>query len=308
MVWPTISGITIDARDHVLIGLRSRRAFIATIFSRRLGWTKGPFFSDLDIDYLFFAGRITKRSVWRLRRVFLPMAGLPQRVFGLDMPIGARASPGLELDAVDLRADGDVLDRQAVAGARLRLGTGEERVADLDPVRSEDVALLAVAVRQQREARRTVRVVLERDDARRHAVLVALEVDDPVVALLAAAAVARRDLALHVPSGATLFRLDEPSFRPLLREAREIGCLSEAQPRGGRLETLQRHVLHTLHEEALDLLTLGELHDRLASIGTPSDLAADAPQLARDAHDAHLQHVHLERGLHRILDLMLVRA
>ena len=59
------------------------------------------------------------------------------------------------------------------------------------PRRREDVGLLAVDVVQQRDVRRAVGVVLDRRDARGHAVLAPLEVDLAVQALGAAAAVAR---------------------------------------------------------------------------------------------------------------------
>src|SRR5206468_8121989 len=78
-----------------------------------------------------------------------------------------RAAARLELDAVDRRAGRDVLERQAVAHARLGLGTGEDRVADLELVRREDVALLPVAVAEQSQTSRSVRVVLDREHARR---------------------------------------------------------------------------------------------------------------------------------------------
>ena len=66
------------------------------------------------------------------------------------------------------------------------------------PVRGQDVPLLAVDVVQQRNAGRAVRIVLDRIDLGRHAVLVAAEVDQPVLPLVAAAAMPRRDLALVV--------------------------------------------------------------------------------------------------------------
>src|SRR6185503_19960764 len=58
-------------------------------------------------------------------------------------------------------------------GARERAG------AHLDAERLQDVALLAVRVRQQRDARRAVRVVRDGRDLRRDVRLVALEVDHP---------------------------------------------------------------------------------------------------------------------------------
>ena len=98
--------------------------------------------------------------------------------------------PGIELDVVDRRAERDVGDRQGVADPRLGVRPGDDDVTDLEAVGQEHVALLAVAVVEQADPRRPVRVVLDRREAGRHAELVALEVDPAVVLLLAAAAMA----------------------------------------------------------------------------------------------------------------------
>jgi hypothetical protein len=106
--------------------------------------------------------------------------------------------PGDQLDVVDRGAQRNVGDRQGVADSRLRGRARDDHVTDLHAVRQEHVALLAVAVVQQADAGRAVRVVLDGRDARRDAVLVALEVDPPVVALLAAAAMAHGHATLVV--------------------------------------------------------------------------------------------------------------
>src|SRR4051794_25095704 len=43
IVWPTMSGMTVERRDHVLITLRSPAAFTAATFSARWSSTNGPF-------------------------------------------------------------------------------------------------------------------------------------------------------------------------------------------------------------------------------------------------------------------------
>src|SRR4029077_18318904 len=55
-VWPTKSGVTIERRDHVLIGFLAFELFILSIFSRRCDSTKGPFFNDLAIKIKFPQG------------------------------------------------------------------------------------------------------------------------------------------------------------------------------------------------------------------------------------------------------------
>ncbi len=49
IVCPIISGTTVEARDQHLMTRFSPEAFICSIFLRSLGWTYGPFFSDLAI-------------------------------------------------------------------------------------------------------------------------------------------------------------------------------------------------------------------------------------------------------------------
>src|SRR3954469_16309010 len=113
--------------------------------------------------------------------------------------LGARA--GLQLHGVDHGADRDVPQRQRVAGADVRALARHQAVADAHAGRREDVALLAVRVVEQGDTRAAVRVVLDRRDLRRHAVLVPAEVDDAVPPLVPAALVASGDLAGVVPAG-----------------------------------------------------------------------------------------------------------
>jgi hypothetical protein len=99
--------------------------------------------------------------------------------------------PGLQLDAMHRRADRDVAQRQRVARLDAGLAARLQLLAHRHAARRDDVAALAVGVAQQREVRAAVRVVLEPLDLRRDAVLVAAEVDDPVVVLVPAALVPR---------------------------------------------------------------------------------------------------------------------
>src|SRR4051794_34654946 len=124
-------------------------------------------------------------------------------------PDDLAALAGDELDVVDRRAERDVRERQGVADAGLGLRAGEDHVTDLQAVRQEHVALLAVAVEEEPDAGRPVRVVLDRREPGGHAELVAPEVDPAVVLLLAAAAMADADASRVVPPGAALLRLEE---------------------------------------------------------------------------------------------------
>ena len=70
----------------------------------------------------------------------------------------------LQLDRVDDRTDGDVGERQRVARLDVGVRAGHHRVADLETLGGEDVALLTVGVVQQGDAGRAIRVVLDRGD------------------------------------------------------------------------------------------------------------------------------------------------
>src|SRR5882757_10149718 len=50
-VWPTKSGTISERRDQVLIGFFEFSLLSFSIFSRRWPSTKGPFFSDLPINF-----------------------------------------------------------------------------------------------------------------------------------------------------------------------------------------------------------------------------------------------------------------
>ena len=106
------------------------------------------------------------------------------RAGGAD-ELGAAAR--IELDVVDDGTNRDVGDRQAVAGLDIRGSGGQDGVAGLQADRSEDVAKLAVLVLDQSDERAAVGVVLEALHDSGHLQLVAAEVDDAVLALVAAA-------------------------------------------------------------------------------------------------------------------------
>src|SRR5699024_5475670 len=102
--------------------------------------------------------------------------------------------------------------------------TGLHRGALLQPVRGDDVALLAVPVVQQRDAGSAVRVVLDVGDLRRDAVLVvATEVDHPVGLLVAATDVAGGDPAAVVATAGPLVRCQQRLLRGGSGHLLEVG-------------------------------------------------------------------------------------
>src|SRR5205814_7063602 len=123
-----------------------------------------------------------------------------------------------QLDVVHQGAGRDVRQRQRVAGPDVGAGPRLDRRADPQTRGSEDVRLRAVGVVEQRDARRPVRVVLDRSHLRGNAVLDALEVDLPVPALVPPALVAPGDAAVRVPPAALLERPGQALFRLGLRD------------------------------------------------------------------------------------------
>src|SRR3954453_22549561 len=152
------------------------------------------------------------------------------------------AATGTELDGVNNGADGDVPQRQVVAGLDVGRGAALHGVALLQPGRRQDVALLAVGVVQQRDPRGAVRVVLDVRDLGRHAVLVGpAEVDHPVGALVPAALVPRGHLAVDVAPTATVQRPDQRLLGVVTGDLGEVGHAGATAPWRRRLVLADSH-------------------------------------------------------------------
>src|SRR5262249_37384288 len=130
----------------------------------------------LDVDLADFAARQLHRRVRAVLRHQLRRDA--RRTHELT------AAPLLHLEPVDHRAYGDVLELEAIAGADVGGLAGDDLVTDLQSVRSEDVALLAVRVVEEGDARGAVRVVLDRRNESGDADLVTTEIDEPEAPLV----------------------------------------------------------------------------------------------------------------------------
>ena len=107
----------------------------------------------------------------------------------------------------------------------------------------DDVALLAVGVVQQRDARGAVGVVLDVRDLGRHAVLVvATEVDDAVGALVTATLVPGGDPALVVAAALLGQRARQRLLRRGPGHLDEVGDRRATTARGSRLVLADSHV------------------------------------------------------------------
>ena len=158
------------------------------------------------------------------------------------------ALAGVHLNVVDDGTDRDVGDGQAVAGQDVGVGAGHDDVAGLQADRSDDVALLAVLVLDESDERAAVGVILQAQDGRGDVHLVALEVDDAVLLLVAAAVVTDGDAAVAVAAGVLLDSLKKAALGLCLfiyAVKRRNSHVSSR--RGIRLERFDRHIaLHSL--------------------------------------------------------------
>src|SRR6185369_14802926 len=86
-------------------------------------------------------------------------------------------------------------------------------LAHLQAIGLKDVSLLAICIAQQRDARGTIRIVFDRCDGCRDSLLVALEVDQAQLALVAAAPEPARDIARVAASASARLRLKQRLMR-----------------------------------------------------------------------------------------------
>ena len=114
-------------------------------------------------------------------------------------------------------------NREHLGYRDLRALAGLHDVADTQVAGGEDVALLAVDVVQEGDPSVAVRVVLDGGDLGGHAVLDALEVDDAVLLLVAAAAVTRRLAAVAVATTGLGLLREQALLRRGLGDLAEVG-------------------------------------------------------------------------------------
>src|SRR2546426_5353468 len=142
------------------------------------------------------------------------------------------AAADLQLDVVHRGAQRNLEQRHRIAGADVGTRTGDDAVAHVETLGRDDVALLAIAVMQQRDAGRPVGIVLDCRHARGNRELVAPEIDTPVLPLVAAALPAGGDVALVVAPAGSFERLEQRFLRRMSSDFGEVG--DRAKPRGRR--------------------------------------------------------------------------
>src|SRR5438477_99846 len=139
-VKPTMSGVIVERRDQVFTTRFSPDASIAFTFFMRCESMNGPFLTDRAI---VSAPSVAARS---------------------GAPAELAAPPLAQLDIVNHGAERNVRERQAVPGFDVGARAGLDAVAHRDADGCQDVALLSIEVVEQRDPRRTVRIVLDGGD------------------------------------------------------------------------------------------------------------------------------------------------
>src|SRR5262245_45094154 len=133
-------------------------------------------------------------------------------------PAQLTALAGLKLDVVHERSKRNVADGQRVPGKDVRLRSRHQRVPWLHAQRGDDVPLLAVAIMQERDARRPIRIVLDAGNDSRDPEFLAAEIDLPEHALVPATPMAHGDAAVGVATTAPALRPEQTLLRRLLRD------------------------------------------------------------------------------------------
>src|ERR1700744_4138089 len=228
---------------------------------------------------------------------------------GAGGPRDLRAATGAHLDRVDDGAGRDRPQRQRVTWLDVSARAVLHLVTLLQPLRAEDVALLAVHVVEQRDARGAVRVVLDVRDLGRDAVLVVPpEVDQAVGALMPAALVPGGDPPVDVPAALAVQRADQRLLRLTPGDLGEVGAAGAAPTWGGRLVFTDFHLLllNNRSAEDIDPVALGEGHDGALGVNPLAPAEPGTPPLALPVEGVHAGHLDPEHILDRLLDLRLV--
>src|SRR4029078_13645023 len=132
------------------------------------------------------------------------------------------ALAGLHFDVVYDRSDRHRRERHGVAGLHVDLRTRDDRIADAQTLRCQDVGLRTVLVLDQRDERGPVRIVFQTLDSCWSIEIAAAEIDFPVRLLGAAADVTRRDAAIAVAAPVLVLPLDERLERLALPQCRLV--------------------------------------------------------------------------------------
>src|SRR5262245_19476283 len=115
---------------------------------------------------------------------------------------------------------------QAISDPWLNFFAASHPVGGPQPMGRKDVSLLTIVILEERDSRRPIRVVFDADYGSLHVVFLALEIDDPIHPLVAAAPKASTDHAVEVAPAFFTMR-DEQCFFRLLLPIGELGKIAD---------------------------------------------------------------------------------
>ena len=125
----------------------------------------------------------------------------------------------------------NIAQRHRVTGLDRRIDSRLNSVAYRDAFRRDYVASLAVSILQQDDVCRTVRIIFDALDSGFDAVLVALEINDPILLLVAATYVSSGDPTLIITASGLALFLQERTMRFAAIQVRIRDLYDESSPR-----------------------------------------------------------------------------
>src|SRR5690606_6538005 len=157
-----------------------------------------------------------------------------------------RTLAGLHLNAVNDATHGDIAQRQGVADLDGSGLTGLQLIASLEALGRDHIATLAVLVTHQCDVGGAIGVVLDPLDLADNTVLVALEIDDAIVLLVAATDVASGDATGVVATAGLALLLQQGGVGSTLVQIRVDDADDETTTRRCWLSLDYRHLTNPL--------------------------------------------------------------
>src|SRR5579871_2785760 len=207
---------------------------------------------------------------------------------------------------MDDRSGRYILERQTVTQQNVGVRAGAYDAPDFQTHRRDDVALFAVHVVQQSDARSAVGIVFNRSYFGTNSDFIALKIDDPVGFFVSAALKSRRNATRARPPASPLFARHQTLFRFLFGNvlARNNGLKS---PRGScRPVTFDWHLLNL--RVFRHLLAGLQSHVGLFPVGPIAREPAAPAQLSGSDGSADIVHFDFEQRLHSLANLRFIGA
>jgi hypothetical protein len=130
--------------------------------------------------------------------------------------------PREEFDIMDRKANGNAFEGEAVARTKRSRRISENSIANGEMLRSEDIAAIAVAIADEREERRSVRIVFDCFDNTRNPELSLSKLNVTKESPMTTAARSNGNSSGTTSSSARTVSPHEAFLRPLFRERRVI--------------------------------------------------------------------------------------